>query len=130
MRYVNLIVLARKAHPIVSARERINGHGYNSRRTADDLTDQMHEIEAKEEIELLNTMKRMLIEFVDEMDFREIYNFVCLNSFLVDKDELARIKSLMFEHEYDYQREEAVDHGVADSDGSASSEVSDLISAD
>ena len=70
----------------------------------------------------------MLLEFVNEMDFREVYNFVCLNSFLVDRNELERIEKAPFENEIEYVIDRDAER-VDDSDDLSSS-VDDDVSID
>lgn len=73
MRYFNLTVYLRKA---VGLHE-----------------DSVADVVQGEAATLLRQIKGELIEFVDAMDYREVYEFVCLNPFLMDPEECARLEA-------------------------------------
>ena len=70
MRFFNLTILLRKAITLTSE----DG------------------IRSSEAATLLSQVKNELIELVDSMDYREVYEFVSLNPFLLDPEECARLE--------------------------------------
>lgn len=66
----------------------------------------LQKIELREEALLLDQIKRTLIEFIDNLDFREVYQFLSVNDFLIDHNKMDMLLNEHLNFDADYQLEQ------------------------
>jgi len=83
------------------------------------LENGLNELEDREYQGLLDQLKMIMIQFINNLDLHEVYQFVNFFPFLVDKNELQKIVEADQEEalEYEAQVHYQIDNKIALSDG-------------
>lgn len=103
--YANIIMLARQGGKMLVEKEEREMNQMHVVRTAEDnnVQESFNEMEDREFQKMLDEIKMTMIQFINNMDLHEVYQFVNFFPFLVDHQELRKIVDREQEEAMEYQ---------------------------